>query len=355
MSVSSVFSINGRRIGKNESPYIIGELSGNHLGDLDRALALLEVIAQSGADAAKLQTYTADTITINHTGPEFQIEEGPWAGRTLHELYDESHTPWKWHPKLFAKAKDLGITLFSSPFDATAVEFLEKLKVPAYKIASFEIIDLPLIECIASTGKPLIMSTGLATFDEIGEAIEMARSTGCKELALLHCISGYPTPPEEANLAVIKTLEDKFKVVVGLSDHTLGTVVAVSAIASGAVIIEKHVALNRSDGGPDAGFSLEPDEFSEMTRSCHTAYKAVGQPQSNRTQSEIGNLIFRRSLYVVKSIEAGKVFSKENLRSIRPGYGLEPKYLPTVIGRRAVRNLTRGTPLSWDDIENVSE
>ena len=353
MSFSSVFSINERRIGKNNPPYIIGELSGNHLGDITRALELLEVVAQSGAHAAKLQTYTADTITINHTGPGFLIEEGPWAGRTLHDLYEESHTPWEWHGALFTKAKELGITLFSSPFDATAVEFLENFEVPAYKIASFEIIDIPLIECIACTGKQIIMSTGLATFEEIGEAIEVVRSAGCKELALLHCISGYPTPPDEANLAVIEKLKETFKVVVGLSDHTLGTVVAISAVASGAAIIEKHVALKRSDGGPDAGFSLEPDEFSEMTRSCRTAWKAIGQPHINRTQSEKKNLIFRRSLYIVKDIKAGEMFSKDNLRSIRPGYGLAPKHLPLVLGRSAARSLTRGTPLSWEDIENI--
>lgn len=355
MSVPSTFSINERPIGKNKPPYIIGELSGNHLGDITRALSLLEVIAQSGADAAKLQTYTADTITIDHAGPGFFIEEGPWAGRTLYDLYEESHTPWEWHGALFAKAKELGITLFSSPFDATAVEFLEKFEIPAYKIASFEIIDLPLIECIASTGKPIIMSTGLATFNEIGEALEMARSAGCKELALLHCISGYPTPPDEANLAAIKKLEETFNVVIGLSDHTLGTIVPVSAIASGAAIIEKHIALKRSDGGPDAGFSLEPEEFSEMTKACYTAWKAIGQSHSNRTKSEIKNLIFRRSIYVVKNISAGEVFSKDNLRSIRPGHGIAPKYLPTVLGRIATRSLSRGMPLSWDDIENGSE
>ena len=352
MKTANKFSIEGRSIGSGEPPYVIAELSGNHLGDIERAFALMEAVSQAGADAVKIQTYTADTITIDHDGPDFKIDGGPWAGRTLYELYQEAHTPWAWHEALFAKARQLGLTIFSSPFDPAAVAFLDDLGAPAFKVASFELIDLPLIECMARTGKPLIMSTGLATAAEISEAVDAARGTGCTELALLHCTSGYPTPPDEANLAMLRKLAERFDAVVGLSDHTLGTAVAVSAVALGAAIVEKHVALRRADGGPDAGFSLEPEEFAEMAAACGTAWRAIGTADIERTPAELENLIFRRSLYVVKNIKAGEIFNAENLRAIRPGHGVAPKHLPALLGRRAAHDLARGTALSWDDVES---
>lgn len=350
VNTANKFSIAGRRIGAGEPPYVIAELSGNHLGDIERAFDLMEAVSRAGADAVKIQTYTAATITIDHDGPDFRIEGGPWAGRTLYDLYQEAHTPWEWHAALFEKARQIGLTIFSSPFDPTAVALLQQLGAPAYKVASFELIDLPLIECMAQTGKPLLMSTGLATAEEISEAVDAARGAGCSELALLHCTSGYPTPPDEANLAVMEQLAARFDAVVGLSDHTLGTAVAISAVARGAAIVEKHVALRRADGGPDAGFSLEPNEFADMAEACGIAWRAIGSPEFSRTPSEAENLNFRRSLYVVQNIKAGELLSVENLRSIRPGHGLAPKYLPALLGRRAARDLARGTAISWDDV-----
>jgi len=344
-------SIAGRRIGPGHPPYVIAEMSGNHNGDIDRAFALLAAAKAAGADAVKLQTYTADTITIDHDGPGFRIEGGLWDGRTLYDLYREAHTPWEWHPLLFAKARELGITVFSSPFDPTAVDFLEKLGAPAYKIASFEIVDLPLIRYAAGTGKPLIISTGIAGIGEIGEAVEAARAAGCREIALLHCTSGYPTPPEDSNLRTIAHLADAFGVVAGLSDHTSGTAVPVAAVALGAHLIEKHFTLRRADGGPDSAFSLEPEELSELVGDCRTAWTALGEISYALETSEKGNKIFRRSLYAVKDIPAGALLTAENVRSIRPGYGLPPKHLPEVLGRRASRAIPRGTPLSWSLLE----
>lgn len=340
--------IAGRRIGPDDPPYVIAELSGNHNGELARALELVEAAAEAGADAVKLQTYTADTITIDHDGPGFRIEGGPWGGRTLHDLYSEAHTPWEWHPALFAKARECGIPVFSSPFDPTAVEFLETLEAPAYKIASFEIVDLPLIRRVAATGKPMVISTGMANLDEIDEAVSAARDGGAKEIVLLHCISGYPTPPEEANLRRIGRLAERFDCVIGLSDHTLGTDVAVAAVALGARVIEKHVTLRRADGGPDAEFSLEPPEFARLVGGVRTAFAALGTADYGRAGSEAGNAAFRRSLYVVCDIAAGETFTEQNVRSIRPGHGLAPKHLPEVLGRRAVRPVSRGTPFSLD-------
>lgn len=350
MSTGMNMAIDGRRIGTGEPPYIIAELSANHLGDIERAFTLMEAVRRAGANAVKIQTYTADTITIDHDGADFQIDSGPWAGRTLYELYQEAHTPWDWHAALFAKAHELGLTIFSSPFDETAVAFLEQLGAPAYKVASFELIDLPLIACMARTGKPLIMSTGMATAEEIGEAVDAAHGAGCTELALLHCISGYPTPPEQANLAVLHQLADRFDAVIGLSDHTLGSAVAVSAVALGAAIVEKHVTLSRAEGGPDAGFSLEPEEFADMAAACRIARNAIGAPEIGVAPAETENLIFRRSLYVVRDIKAGDAFSAANLRSIRPGHGLAPKHLPALLGRRAACDLARGTALTWDAV-----
>jgi N-acetylneuraminate synthase len=344
-------TIAGRRIGPGHPPYVIAEMSGNHNGDINRAFALLEAAKTAGADAVKLQTYTADTITIDHDGPGFRIEGGLWNGRTLYELYQEAHTPWEWHPQLFAKARDLGVTVFSSPFDPTAIEFLEQLGTPAYKIASFEIVDLPLIQRAARTGKPLIISTGLAGLGEIGDAVDAARTAGCGEIALLHCTSGYPTPPEDSNLRTIPHLAEAFGVVAGLSDHTPGTAVPVAATALGARVIEKHFTLRRADGGPDAAFSLEPKELAELVTNCRTAWTALGEVSYALEASERGNKIFRRSLYTVKNIPAGAELTAENVRSIRPGYGLAPKHLPEILGRRAGRPIARGTPLSWSLLE----
>jgi N-acetylneuraminate synthase len=344
-------TIAGRRIGPGHPPYVIAEMSGNHNGDIKRAFALLEAAKKAGADAVKLQTYTADTITIDHDGPGFRIEGGLWDGRTLHELYQEAHTPWEWHPQLFAKACELGIAAFSSPFDATAIEFLEKLGAPAFKIASFEVIDLPLIQRAAKTGKPLIISTGIASLGEIAEAVEAARAGGCREIALLHCTSGYPTPPEDSNLRTLPHLAEVFGAVAGLSDHTPGTAVPVAAVALGASLIEKHFTLRRADGGPDAAFSLEPEELTELVANCRTAWMALGRISYQLEASEKDSLIFRRSLYVVRDIPAGERLTAENVRSIRPGYGLAPKYLAEVMGYRARCTIPRGTPLAWSLIE----
>lgn len=340
-------TIAGRSIGLEHPPYIIAEMSGNHNGDIARALAIIDAAAEAGADAVKLQTYTADTITIDHDGPGFCIESGLWAGRTLHDLYDEAHTPWEWHPHLFARAGERGIAIFSAPFDPSAVDFLKGLSAPAFKIASFEVIDLPLIEKTAAVGRPLIMSTGMADLDEIDDAISTARAAGADEIILLHCVSGYPTPAGQANLRTIPDLADRFGVQVGLSDHTLGVGVAGAAVALGATVIEKHVTLSRADGGPDAAFSLEPDELAALVEQCRTSWEALGAPHYDIKASEAGNVMFRRSLYATEDIGAGGRLTERNVRSIRPGYGLAPKHLREILGKRAIRAIPRGTPLDW--------
>lgn len=340
--------IDDRPVGQGEAPYVVAELSANHNGEIDRALALIEAARNAGADAVKLQTYTADTITLDHDGPGFAIEHGLWRGRRLHELYQEAHTPWNWHEALFARGRALGITVFSSPFDDTAVDLLESLGAPAYKIASFEVVDLALIRRCASTGKPLIISTGMANLEEIDEAVRAARDAGATEIALLHCTSGYPTPPEQMNLRTIADIAARFDVVAGLSDHTLGIDVPIAAVAQGAAMIEKHVTLRRADGGPDAAFSLEPDELARLCEACRTAWAALGKPTYERQESEAENAQFRRSLYAVADIGEGETLNPANVRSIRPGFGLAPKHLGDVLGRKAACDIARGTPMSWD-------
>lgn len=344
--------IAGRAIGPDQAPFVIAEISGNHGGDLDRAFAIMEAAKEAGADAVKLQTYTADTITIDHDGPDFKISGGLWDGRTLYDLYQEAHTPWDWHPALFAKARELGLIAFSSPFDHSAVEFLESLDVPAYKIASLEIVDHALIRTIAETGKPIILSTGIAGEDEIAEALEVAHKASAENIALLHCISGYPTPVAESNLRMLPKLADRFGTIVGLSDHTPGTVAAVAAVAMGASIIEKHLTLSRKDGGPDAAFSLEPNEFRVLCSDCRDAWHALGSDSYEIKPSEAASKQFRRSLYVVADIKAGEVLTPENVRSIRPGNGLAPKHLDDILGRRAGDDITRGTALDWSHLED---
>lgn len=350
-SIQTKVDINGRYIGPDIAPYIVAEMSGNHNGDINRAIKILDCAKAAGADAVKLQTYTPDTITINHDSPEFVIDGGLWNGRRLHELYEEAHTPWEWHRPLFEHASNLGITIFSSPFDHTAVDFLEQLHVPAYKIASPELIDLPLIRHVAATGKPMVMSTGMASIDEIGEALEAARTCGAKKIIVLHCTSAYPTPPQDANLSSMKSIAKEFNVVVGLSDHTHGTLVSTLAVAMGACFIEKHVTLSRADGGVDSEFSLEPHELTELVQATQTAYAAIGKPTFQPTDSELTVLKNRRSLYVVEPVAKGELFNSQNVRSIRPGNGLKPKYLEQIIGKSATRDIHYGEPLQLNMID----
>lgn len=346
------FEIAGRPIGPDHPPYLIAELSGNHKGDLGRALALVDAAKESGADAVKLQTYTADTLTIDHDGPEFRLAQGLWAGRTLYDLYGEASTPWDWHEALFERAAEVGIPMFSSPFDPTAVDFLESLGAPAYKIASFELVDLPLIRKAAATGKPLILSTGLATADEIGEAVDTVRAAG-NPFVLLHCISGYPAPVEDSNVRTVADLARRFGVLAGLSDHSLGVGVAAAAVALGAVVVEKHFTLDRAEGGVDSAFSLEPAEFATLVKTCRTASAALGSAHYNLKPSEEANAQFRRSLYVVADVAAGEAFTPDNVRSIRPGFGLPPKYLDQVLGAVAARPLRRGEALDWSMVADA--
>jgi N-acetylneuraminate synthase len=342
--------IAGRPIGLGYPPFIVAEMSGNHNGDIGRALALIDAAKAAGADAVKFQTYTADTITIDHDGPGFLIESGLWRGRRLYELYHEAHTPWEWHEKLFERARSVGIIAFSSVFDSTAIELLERLDAPAYKIASFELIDLPLIEVVARTGRPIIASTGLASPAEIEEAVAAIQRAGARRPVLLHCVSAYPTPATEMNLATIADLGRRYRCLVGLSDHTLSTPVSVAAVALGACLIEKHFTLTRADGGPDAAFSLEADELARLVTDCRTAWEALGSVRYDDVPSEAMARDHRRSLYIVADMAAGDRLSPENVRSIRPGLGLPPRHLPEVLGRRATRPLKRGMPLDWDMI-----
>ncbi|NJJ58725.1 pseudaminic acid synthase [Pseudomonas grimontii] len=338
-------SIAGRKIGADEPPYVIAELSANHNGKFETALKIIEEAKKAGADAVKLQTYTADTITLNCGSKDFKISGGLWDGRTLYELYQEAHMPWEWHAPLFEYARKLGITIFSSPFDTTAVDLLEGLNTPAYKIASFEAIDLPLIKYVASTGKPMIISTGMADAEEIAEAIEAAREGGCKELAILHCVSGYPAPAHDYNLRTIPDMMQRHGLVTGLSDHTLDNTTAITSVALGASIIEKHFTLDRSGGGPDDSFSLEPAELVALCRDSKTAWAALGKVDYGRKSSEQGNVQFRRSLYFVSAINKGDVIQAGMIRSVRPGFGLAPKHIDSVIGKRASFDIKANTPV----------
>lgn len=353
--LSEAFSISGRRISREDSPYIIVELSGNHKGDLEQALALIDHAAATGADAIKIQTYTADTITLKHDGPDFMLEGGLWAGRSLHDLYQEAHTPWEWHPALFARAKTHNIPIFSSPFDSTAIDLLESLDCPAYKIASFEINDIGLIKAAASTGKPIIMSTGLATLDEIEEAVQAVLDAGGTQLALLHCISGYPTPIGDCNLLTLKDMQARFKVPIGLSDHTIDNTASITAVALGAAVIEKHFTLDRSDGSVDAAFSLEPQEFKDLVKSCRDAHLALGKPGYDIKPSEAGGRDFRRSLYVAQDMKQGEAFTEKNVRSVRPGKGMHTRYLPSIIGKVCTQNIALGTALQPDLIASFTQ
>jgi pseudaminic acid synthase len=341
-------TIADREIGPGQPPFVIAEISANHNGSLNRALDIMRAAKDAGADAVKLQTYTPDTMTIDHDGPDFSIKGGLWDGSTLYDLYKTACTPWEWHADLFACGRELGLIVFSTPFDFTAVDFLAKLDAPAYKIASFELIDLPLIRKCAEVGKPMIMSTGMADLAEISVAVKAAREAGATDIALLHCTSGYPAPPEESDLRTIPHLAEAFGLPVGLSDHTPGIAAAVAGIALGATIIEKHFTLRRADGGPDAAFSLEPDEFRALCDNARLAWQALGNVRYEKTASEKGNAQFRRSLYIVEDMQVGDVLSEKNMRAIRPGYGLAPKYYDRLIGKRINQSVGRGTPVSWE-------
>lgn len=340
--------IEGRIIDKDHPPYVIAELSANHNGSLDNALRCIEAFKSCGADAIKLQTYTPDTLTLDCQREDFVIHGGLWDGQTLYQLYEKAYLPWEWHQPLFEHAKQLGITIFSTPFDETAVDLLEELNTPAYKIASFEAIDIPLIQYVAQTRKPMIISTGMASWEEIDEAVAAARDSGCRDLALLHCVSSYPAPIEQSNLLTIRELEKRFGVMAGISDHTLGTTVAIASIALGARIIEKHVTLDRSHDGPDSSFSLEPDEFRQLCIQTRDAWKALGAVKKGKVAAEDSSVKFRRSIYVTEDTKAGEILTRKNIRCIRPGFGLAPKHYESVLGRTLKIDAKKGTALSWD-------
>ena len=344
--------INDRSIGSNFSPYIIAEMSANHNGDIENAFRIIEMAKRCGADAVKMQSYTADTITLNSNRDEFKIKSGLWEGQTLYELYQSAYTPWEWHKPLFERAREIGITMFSSPFDTTAVDMLEDLNTPAYKIASFEAIDLPLIRYVAQTGKPMIISTGMANNEEIAEAIEAARSGGCEQLAILHCVSGYPAPSSDYNLRTIVDMQQRFGLSTGLSDHTLDNTTAIASVALGANIIEKHVTLDRSGGGPDDSFSLEEPELQNLCDASRICWEALGEVDYGHKSSEKANVQFRRSLYFVKPLKAGDTITSDSIRSVRPGFGLPPKMLENIIGKTVSIDVDYATPLSIEVIGN---
>lgn len=346
--MSNQFKIGKRTIGKNQPVFIIAEMSGNHHHDINKAYEIIDAAAAAGVDAIKLQTYTPDTITINCDNKYFQVKVNEaWKGQTLHNLYGKAYTPWEWQPKLKKYAEKKGLVCFSSPFDNTAVDFLEKMKVSLYKVASFEVVDIPLLKRIGQTKKPVIMSRGMASLEELKLAVKTLKENGAPEVAILHCVSSYPAKPEEMNLATIPEISKKLNVIAGLSDHSLGISAAVASVALGASIIEKHLIISRKEGGPDAAFSLEPDEFSQLVKSVREAEKAIGKPSIKAGKGESENIIFRKSLFIVKNIKKGEKFTKENVRSIRPGYGLPPKYFDYLLGKRAKTDIRCGTPLSW--------
>ena len=344
--------LGSRSIGKDQKPFVIAEMSGNHNQSLDKALAIIDAAAASGVDALKIQTYTPDTMTLDLSHGEFFIEDKKslWKGRSLYDLYKEAMTPWEWHKPIMERCQKHGIEFFSSPFDATAVDFLETLNVPFYKIASFELNDIPLIKKVAQTGKPMIMSTGMATVSEIYDAVETAKKNGCKDIVLLKCTSSYPADPKDANLLSIQNLRETFGVEVGLSDHTLGSTVPIASVVLGATVIEKHFTIKRADGGVDSAFSMEPHEFKEMIEEVNKARSALGKVHYGLTESEVKSRVFRRSIYVAQDIKKGDVLTKENIRVIRPGLGLEPKFYETILGLKAKEDYAKGTPLSWDKI-----
>lgn len=342
------FIIGRRQVGKNQPTFVVAELSANHNQAFEQAVRLIQAAKEAGADAVKLQTYTPDTITIDCDNAYFRIKGTIWEGRGLHELYREAYTPWEWQPKLKEIANELGMELFSSPFDFTAVDFLKEMDVPAYKIASCELVDLPLIRRVAQTGKPVIMSTGMASLGEIDEAVRAFREAGGHEMALLKCTSAYPARPDDMNLRTIPHLQEAFGLPVGLSDHTLGVAVPVAAVSLGACIVEKHLALTRTVPGPDSSFSLEPHEFGTMVDAIRTAEKSLGEVRYDVSGGDAESRVFRRSLFVVRQMKANDVFTRDNVRSIRPGYGLHTRYLEQILGRRAGKDIERGTPLSWD-------
>lgn len=344
------FRIDGRAIGPGEPPYVIAEMSANHNGSLATAFDIIDAARAAGADAVKIQTYRADTITLDSDAPDFMIKGGLWDGQRLFDLYEKAHLPWDWHRPLFDHARRRGITIFSSPFDPTAVDLLEDLGAPAYKIASFEAVDLPLIRYVAGTGKPMIISTGMADADEIAEAIAAARDGGCRDLAILHCVSGYPAPASDYNLRTIPDMIGRFGVVTGLSDHTLDNTTAIAAVALGAAIIEKHFTLDRNGGGPDDSFSLEPRDLEHLCSAARTCWQALGAVDYGRKSSEIGNVQFRRSLYFVQALKAGDLVPADAVRSVRPGFGAPPKAIDQVIGRRLLTDVAANTPVRLEDL-----
>jgi len=348
--IDESITIDNRRISINEPPYIIAELSANHNGKIETAMELLKSAKIAGADAIKIQTYHPDTITLNCKNEEFLIQEGLWKGKTLYKLYEEAYTPWEWHKPLFDLARQLGITIFSSPFDTTAVDLLEDLGAPAYKIASFEVIDLPLIQYVARTKKPMIISTGMSNTEEIQEAIQAAREGGCKEIAILRCVSGYPAPAEDYNLRTIPDMIKRFGVVTGLSDHTMDNTTAIASVALGASIIEKHFTLNRNGGGPDDSFSTEPPEFRALCNDTKLAWKSLGQVNYAPKESEKSNIKFRRSLYFVKPLKKGEVITPDAVKSVRPGYGLAPKYINSIMGKTLSQDVAYGDKVCVDKI-----
>lgn len=347
-----MFKIEDRSISRDSPPYVIAEVSANHGGSIEKAIKTIHAANEMGASAVKIQTYTPETMTIDSQLDDFMVKGGPWDGRKLYDLYREAHTPYAWHPELFQEARSLGVTLFSTPFDETAVELLESLDCPAYKVASFELTDLPLLRLIGSLGKPVLMSTGMAIQVQIDEAVEALRGAGCQELLLFHCISSYPAPIEQANLSVIKTLIERYEVEVGLSDHTIGETAAAIAVSMGATAIEKHFTLDRSEKGPDSDFSIEPNELRSLVRTTRDAWAAVGDGSlAKRSLAEEKSTVFRRSIYFVKDMVPGQVIGANDIRRIRPGFGLPPKHFAELVGRKVNRAVAAGTPVGWDLVE----